>query len=153
MPRLRHIHLNEHPYMITTNTMNREPIFADNKAADIAMDAILFGRKQQWYYLLAFVIMPDHLHLVIIPKDKNISECMKSIKGFTAKKINEVLGREGAIWQSGFYDYILNSEDMILTRIRYIEENPVRKGLVINPEEYKYSSSGYRGKTDFGIFF
>jgi len=153
MPRLRHIHLNEHPYMITTNTMNREPIFTDNKAADIGMDAILFGRKQQWYYLLAFVIMPDHLHLVIIPKDKNISECMKSIKGFTAKKINEVLGREGAIWQSGFYDYILNSEDMILTRIRYIEENPVRKGLVINPEEYKYSSSGYRGKTDFGIFF
>ena len=153
MPRLRHIHLNEHPYMITTNTMNREPIFTDNKAADIGMDAILFGRKQQWYYLLAFVIMPDHLHLVIIPKDKNISECMKSIKGFTAKKINEVLGREGAIWQSGFYDYILNSEDMILTRIRYIEENPVRKGLVINPEEYKYSSSGYRGKTDFEIFF
>ena len=139
--------------MVTTNTANREPIFANNKAVDIVMEAILFGRKQQWYYLLAFVIMPDHLHLVIIPKDKNISECMKSIKGFTAKKINEVLGREGAIWQSGFYDYILNSEDMILTRIRYIEENPVRKGLVINPEEYKYSSSGYRGKTDFGIFF
>jgi len=78
---------------------------------------------------------------------------MKSIKGFTAKKINEVLGCEGSIWQSGFYDYILAGEDMVLSRIRYIEENPVRKGLATNPREYKYSSAKYREETDLGIFF
>lgn len=153
MPRLRHIYLKEYPYMITTNTANREPIFADNKAADILLEAILFGRKQHWYYLLSFVIMPDHLHLIIIPKDKNISGCMKSIKGFSSRKINETLGRQGTIWQSGFYDYILDGEDMMLARIRYIEENPVRKGLAMNLEDYKYSSARYREETDFGIFF
>ena len=46
-----------------------------------------FGREQQWYYLLSFVIMPDHMHLIIIPRGKNISECMKSIKGFSARKV------------------------------------------------------------------
>jgi len=139
--------------MTTSVTVNREPIFEDSKALDIQLEAILFGRRQQWYYLLAFVIMPDHLHLIIIPKDKNISECMKSIKGFSARRINEAFGRKGSIWQSGFYDYILDSEEKVLNRIRYIEENPVRKDMVMQPEDYKYSSIRYRDETDFEIFF
>jgi REP element-mobilizing transposase RayT len=97
--------------------------------------------------------MPDHLHLIIIPRDKNISECMKSIKGFSARKINLILGRSGSIWQSGFYDYILDSEEKALTRMRYIEETPVRKGLVLHPEDYGYSSIEYRAETDFATFF
>ncbi|MEW6214247.1 MAG: transposase [Nitrospirota bacterium] len=139
--------------MTTSVTVNREPIFEYSKALDIQLEAILFGRRQQWYYLLAFVIMPEHLHLIIIPKDKNISECMKSIKGFPARRINEVFGRKGSIWQSGFYDYILDSEEKVLSRIKYIEENPVRKGMVMQPEDYKYSSIRYRDETDFEIFF
>ena len=88
--------------MATTVTFNREPIFKDSKAADIVLEAILFGKRQEWYYLLSFVIMPDHMHLIIIPRKKNISECMKSIKGFSARKINEGFSRRGSIWQMGF---------------------------------------------------
>ena len=153
MPRLKHIYQNDYPYMTTTNTVNRELIFADNKPADILLEAILFGRRQQWYYLLSFVIMPDHMHLIIIPKEKNISGCMKSIKGFSARKLNEILGRQGALWQSGFYDYILDNDEKVLSRIKYIEENPLRKGLVTTFEDYKYSSAKYREDTDLGIFF
>ena len=139
--------------MTTTNTVNRELIFTDSKAADVLLEAILFGRRQHWYYLLSFVIMPDHMHLIIIPKDKNISGCMKSIKGFSARKLNEILGRQGTLWQSGFYDYILDNDEKVLSRINYIEENPLRKGLVTAPEDYKYSSAKYREDTDFWIFF
>jgi REP element-mobilizing transposase RayT len=103
MSKLRHIHLKEYPYVTTAVTLNREPIFADSEAANILLEAILFGKSQEWqksgvakvrsgksqewYYLLSFVIMPDHMHLIIIPKDKNISECMKSIKGYSARKV------------------------------------------------------------------
>jgi REP element-mobilizing transposase RayT len=153
MPRLRHIQVKEYPYVTTTVTVNREAIFVDSKAADILLDAILFGKRQQWYYLLCFVIMPDHLHLMIIPKDKNISECMKSIKGYSAREINLILGRNGSLWQSGFYDYILDSEEKVLTRMRYIEENPVRKGLVLHLEDYGFSSIKFRAETDFATFF
>lgn len=97
--------------------------------------------------------MPDHMHLIIIPRNKDISGCMKSIKGFSARQINEMFKRRGSIWQSGFYDYILDSEEKVLSRIRYIEENPVRKGMVIRPEDYRYSSIRYREETDFGTFF
>jgi REP element-mobilizing transposase RayT len=96
--------------------------------------------------------MPDHMHLIIIPRGKNISECMKSIKGFSARKINSLLRRNGSIWQSGFYDYVLDSEEKVLARMRYIEDNPLRKGMVNRSEDYEYSSMKYRGETDFSTF-
>ena len=153
MPKLKHIYIKDYPYVVTTVTINREPIFKESKAADIVLEAILFGRRQQWYYLLSFVIMPDHMHLIIIPRDKNISQCMKSIKGFSARRINCVIDRKGSIWQNGFFDYILDSEEKVFSRMRYIEDNPVRKGMVTCPGSYHYSSIGYREKTDFDKFF
>jgi putative transposase len=122
--------------MVTTVTLNRETIFKESIAADMVLEAILFGRRWRWYYLLSFVIMPDHMHLIIIPRGKNISECMKSIKGFSARRINSVLDRKGSIWQNGFYGYILDSEEKVLSRMRDIEDNPVRKGMVTRPEGY-----------------
>ena len=139
MPRLKHTYVKDHPYAVTTVTLNREPIFKEPKAADIVLESVLFGRRQHWYYLLSFVIMPDHVHLVIIPRKKNISECVKSIKGFSARKINELLGIKGSLWQDGFYDYILDTENKTLSRIKYLEDNPVRKGIVPIAEDYKYN--------------
>lgn len=153
MSKLKHIYIKDYPYVVTTVTLNREPIFKESKAGDILLEAILFGRRRQWYYLLSFVIMPDHMHLIIIPRNKNISECLKSIKGFSARRINSVFDRKGSVWQNGFYDYLLDNEEKVLSRMRYIENNPVRKGMVTRPESYHYSSMGYRVETDFDKFF
>jgi len=119
----------------------------------MVLDAILFGANQGWYFLLSFVIMPDHVHLIVIPKGKNISSCMKSIKGFSARQINALFGRKGSLWQNGFYDYILDSEEKVLSRMKYVEDNPVRRSLVKNAEDYPYSSAAHRDKTDFAFFF
>ena len=78
---------------------------------------------------------------------------MKSLKGYSARRINIKLGDRGSVWQSGFYDYILDSEEKILRRMLYIEENPVRQGLVENAEDYEYSSARYRGDMDIDILF
>jgi len=153
MPKLKHIFIKDYPYVVTTVTLDREPILKESRAANAVVEAILFGKRQQWYYLLSFVIMPDHMHLVIIPRDKNISQCMKSVKGFSARRINSMFNRTGSIWQNGFYDYILDSEEKVLSRMRYIENNPVRKGVVTNTEDYGYSSAKYRAETDLAKFF
>ncbi len=153
MPKLKHIDIREYPYLVTTVALKREPLFVNTVIADIVLEAILFGRKQEWYYLLSFVIMPDHVHFIIIPKEKNISECVKSIKGYSARRINLVSGRRGSIWQSGFYDYVLDNEEKALTRMKYIEDNPVRKAMVTRAEDYVYSSTTYRKETDFDKFF
>jgi len=153
MPKLKHIHLDDYPYMATTVSFNREPLFADKNAASILMACLLFGKKEGWYYLLSFVIMPDHLHVIVTPNRKNITGIMKSIKGFSARKINELYDRNGSIWQDGYFDYVLDREEIVLSKTRYIEDNPVRKGLVQCPEEYSFSSAKCRDLTDFGLFF
>ena len=153
MSPIRHFHLRDHPYMTTTVTIEREPIFKNSKVADTLLETILFGKRRRWYYLLSFVIMPDHIHLIIIPSEKNISGCMKSIKGFSARQINKLLTTIGSIWQEGFYDYILDTEEKVVNKIKYIEENPVRKGIVTHAEDYRYSSIKYREQTDFNLFF
>jgi REP element-mobilizing transposase RayT len=97
--------------------------------------------------------MPDHIHLIIVPSEKNISECMKSIKGFSARQINRLLDRAGSIWQEAFYDHILDTEEKVVHKIKYIEENPERKGIVTHAEDYEYSAIKYRDQTDFNLFF
>jgi len=91
--------------------------------------------------------LPVGLHKIIArlyPQDHTLSIQTCKIYGLTFR---------GFIWQSGFYDYILDSEEKVLTRIRYIENNPVRKGMVSQPEDYAYSSIKEREATDFSKFF
>jgi putative transposase len=148
MSRLSHIVIPDYPYMVTTVTADRLPIFADNAYAQIVMEAILYGRSVDWWKVIAFVVMPDHLHMILIPAKKNISGCVKAIKGYSARLINAHRQHNGGLWQPGFFDYILDSEDKLISRIAYIEENPVRKGLVAHPEEYIFSSASCVGKMD-----
>ena len=84
---------------------------------------------------------------------KNISQCLKSIKGFSARRLNSMFDRKGSIWQNGFYDYVLDDEEKVLSKMKYIENNPVRKGLVTGAGDYEYSSSKYRAETDVAKFF
>ncbi|HHT9117822.1 MAG TPA: REP-associated tyrosine transposase [Candidatus Hypogeohydataceae bacterium YC38] len=150
MPRLRHIKASGYPVFITTRTIT--PILKEERFAFTVEEAIFFGRDKGWYLLLSYIIMTDHMHLVIIPKERDISKIMQGIKGFASRIINERLGKTGSIWQTGFYDYLLDSEEKLFTKIRYLEDNPVRKGLVSTPEEYRFSSAQRRDMTDLKLF-
>jgi hypothetical protein len=72
---------------------------------------------------------------------------------FSAREINRILNQKDSIWQSGFFDYILDTEEKVLSRMKYVEENPVRKGMCSHVEDYKYSSAACREETDFDEFF
>ncbi len=148
MSRLRHIIIPDYPYMVTTVTAARFPFFTDPADAQIVLDTILHGRSLGWWKVIAFVVMPDHLHVMMIPAKKSISEGVKAIKGYSARLINARRQCRGSLWQPGFFDYILDSEDKILSRIAYIENNPVRSGLVAYPEEYIFSSASWVEKMD-----
>lgn len=100
-----------------------------------------FGQRNNWFDLVAFVIMPDHLHLIIIPKGKNVSQSMHSIKSFSSKEINKNSQHKGSVWQPSFRDLTLWSEEVVIEKINYIHNNPVRKDLVSDPGNYRYSSA------------
>ncbi len=88
------------------------------------------------------MIMPDHLHFIpFLSEGEELPKVMHSLKSFTAKEINKNLRRSGKVWQDGYHGHGIRDEQDMLIRLRYMIENPVRKGIVECPEEYKLSSA------------
>lgn len=148
MSRLRHIIIPDYPYMVTTVKVDRFPVFTDPAYSKIVIDAVLHGRSMGWWKVIAFVVMPDHLHIMMVPAKKNISECVKAIKGYSARLINARRQCRGALWQPVFFDYVLDNKDKVISRVAYIEDNPVRRGLAVHPEYYIFSSASCVEKMD-----
>jgi len=144
MGRLKRYFEEGYPYLITTATFNREPIFCDERNCKILLATIEFFKLVLDYKLFAYCLMPDHLHLIIqaySPYD--ISYIMKMIKGNFARKYNKMLSRQGKVWQDRFYDTGLRDQDVLLQKIEYIHNNPVRAKLTTTPGEYPFSSYNY----------
>jgi REP element-mobilizing transposase RayT len=132
--------------LVTTNTHARLPLFRDATLATVVLQNLEFYRERLDFSLNAFVVMPDHLHLLLIPRETWLSDIMRSLKSFSAKQIIDAVGTQGPIWQSRFHDRAIRSEDQFLAAIEYIHQNPVRAGLSSSAEQYPYSSaSAYAG--------
>jgi len=111
--------------------------------AETVLGALQDGQQRfQRYELHAFVVMPNHVHLLVTPKVV-ANRWLGPLKGFTAHQANEWLGRHGqAFWQDESYDHLVRS-DAEFERIRaYIEENPVSAGLAVEASQYPWSSAG-----------
>jgi len=113
--------------------------------ASLTVDAFFHGaEKMQLYELHAFVIMPNHVHILITPHVE-LAKLTHSIKRFTAREANRILGLTGKrFWQDESYDRLVRDHSEFQRIQRYIENNPVRAGLVATPEEYRWSSAGRR---------
>jgi len=88
--------------------------------------------------------MPDHVHLLLTPlRDGGgfsypLPSILKLIKGTSAREINKVLGRCGPVWQEESFDHVLRGDESFEEQLEYIRQNPVRRGLVERPEQYRW---------------
>jgi len=97
------------------------------------------------YLLHAWVVMPNHVHLLVIART-HVSKFMRRLKGYTARRANELLFRTGQpFWQEESYDHLVRTSEEFSNIEAYILNNPVKAGLARTAEEYRYSS-GYRGQ-------
>jgi len=101
-----------------------------------------YGAEIGHYQLHAFVIMSSHVHLLLTP-NINASKLLCSLKRTTARRANLLLGLTGQpFWQDESYDHLVRNGEEFRRIQRYIENNPVRAGLVTRPEDYPWSSAG-----------
>ena len=115
-----------------------------SRVAGCVVQTILQGATLQQYHLRAYVIMPNHIHLLIDPQ-LPLQRIMKSIKGVSARNANRILNHTGKpFWQDESYDHWVRSEEELGTIRRYIELNPVRAGLAKHPEDWPWSSASSR---------
>ena len=101
-------------------------------------------RDGQDYRLLAWVVMPNHVHLLVEIWQTPQSKLVKDWKGYTGRRVNRVLGRRGQLWQDDYWDRYVRDEAHYRKVRRYIEMNPVKAGLVKTPERWPFSSARFR---------
>jgi REP element-mobilizing transposase RayT len=117
--------------------------------ACLVIQALRYGENQfQRYHLHAFVVMPNHVHLLVTPSVR-AREWLGPLKGFTGHQANRILGRRRVpFWQDESYDHVIRNDEEFARVQRYIEFNPVKAGLVASPEEFPWSSAaGTRGQS------
>ncbi len=117
----------------------------DPHIAQCVEDAFHFGEKELGLYELRdYVVMPNHVHLLIKPFSP-LARITRVIKGFTARKANKILQRTGKpFWQDESFDHWVRSDSEFERIVRYIENNPVAAGLVGKAEDWHWSSAGRR---------
>lgn len=89
--------------------------------------------------LLAWVLMPYHLHLLIeLGEMQSLPVCMGRINSCAAKAINRAVDRKGAVWQGAYFDRALRCDEGVNAVMRYLLNNPIRAGIVESIESYPY---------------
>jgi len=111
------------------------------EAAQIVQDALLYFQGVR-YFLDAWCVMPNHVHTVFAPTAEiNLSNITHSWKSFTGNQINELLRKEGVLWERESFDHLIRSEDDLRRLVEYVEHNPVAAGLCQTPEQWLFSSA------------
>jgi putative transposase len=125
-------------YLVTAVTAQRRRLFQVTATAELLQRTILDYRSQGRFLLHAFVIMPDHFHALITPApDVSLEKAMQFIKGGFSFRLKGKLD----VWERSFNESQIMSEEKFVSCVRYIEENPVRRGLVSTPDAYPFNSA------------
>ncbi len=125
----------EGTFFITTISYKRRRIFQISRNAELFLETLTHYRAN--CLLHAYVLMPDHVHLILTPRDKTLSQIMNLLKGGFSHR----LASKFPAWQRGFADHRIQSQQDFTNRQNYIHQNPVKARLCENPEAHPFSSA------------
>ncbi len=158
------------PYFCTITVLDWVPVLIEARYIDPIIESLRFCREHKRLELFAFVVMPNHVHL-IAAAGEHLHPVIRDFKRFTSRMIHDWLREDGCgtylgwleaatqcarrqrgelgLWQDGFHPQALYSRNVFEQKLNYLHENPVRKGLVHRPEDWWYSSAPfYDGRND-----
>ena len=150
----------ESPYFITSTVVGWTPVFRNSEVAQIVLETLHYLQVNDQLVIFAYVVMENHIHLIVSSKD--LQRIIARFRSFTARKCIDYFSdrdlqhtlrqlsikkptygkdRKYQFWQQGIQPKQIQGREMMLQKARYIHENPVRKGYVDLPENWKYSSA------------
>ena len=132
------------PYLVTFTSDRRKPHFADEAVALLTCRAVEDPRLWLRSRLLAWVLMPDHWHGLLVPGDgEALSSVVRRLKTNTARQARLVRPDIGTVWARGFHDHALRHEEALIDVARYVVRNPVVAGLVKRVGDYPYWNAAW----------
>ncbi|MFW0754400.1 REP-associated tyrosine transposase [Pseudomonas sp. H11T01] len=123
-------------YLLTAVVLGREPIFSDFSTGRLLVNEFKQAERERSAQSLAWVVMPDHFHWLIELQNASLGELMRRTKSNAARAVNGNRQRNGPLWQTGYHDRAIRSEEDLLEVARYIVANPVRARLVKRVGDY-----------------
>jgi putative transposase len=129
-------------YFVTSITFQRKRLFQVERNALLFLETLQHYRSEGKYKLHVFVVMPDHVHLLITPLDITIERAVGLVKGGFSHRV----GSKFSVWQKSFTERRMRDAEEFIARRKYIHENPVRQHMVQSAEDYPFSSA-FRKRT------
>ena len=140
-------------HFITFSCYQRRPIFGTARRRDLFVEILEQVRRSYKFVIIGYVVMPEHVHLLLgEPERANPSVVIQVLKQRYSRRLRRALrrvdpaqgwlwgGERTAIWQRRFYDFVVWTERKRVEKLRYIHRNPLKRGLVQKPEQWKWSS-------------
>jgi REP-associated tyrosine transposase len=153
-------------YFVSSTIVEWIPIFMHEKYFRIITDSLNFYHKEKGLKIYFYIIMDNHFHLIV--QHPELSNVMRTFKGYTADRILEELEKDKTkwildllhyyrkkhksssyqVWQEGFHPQLISSDKMLAQKVEYLHFNPVKRGFVNNSDDWKYSSANNRDWND-----
>lgn len=134
----RYQETNRDLHFITFSCYHRQPFLSSPSSRDCCESAIEQFRLQYRFAVVAYVVMPEHVHFLISePNNGLLAGAVQAIKQSVSRKL---IGNREHFWQERYYDFSVWSSVKRIEKVKYIHRNPVRRGLVERPEEWSWSS-------------
>jgi putative transposase len=129
-------------YFVTTKCWQGRAVFQVVENAEIVIEALFHYRDSGAYLLHEFVVMRDHLHLLLTPSaTTSLEKAMQLIKGGSSYQIGKARQQKLQVWQVGFHEWTMRDLNDWQSKVQYIHENPVRAKLVQKPQDWSFSSA------------
>ena len=161
MPRTRYrFGEDQFPHFMTSTVVAWLPVFSYPAFAEVVLSSWRFLQTKREIDILAFVIMENHVHWIAVGPE--LSKRVREFKSFTATsilkemqsrgfttqlqefefyKLQHKMGQKHQFWQEGSHPQMIGADEMMWQKIKYIHENPLRRGYVDEPEDWRYSSA------------
>jgi putative transposase len=141
MSRLRRIANRDRIFFVTTNLARAVPALSPGER-DLVLNQLKRQHEQGDFLLFGYVVMPAHLHLLLMPQGRGLTESMHALKRVSAEKLLRRRGCAGPVWQARYFDFILRRVHEFWQKLEYIHDNPVAAGLAVQADQWRWSSAG-----------
>ena len=140
MSRVYRLQTTDRIFFVTVNLHCTSAPLASQEYAQV-VEALAASRRKLCFLLHGYVVMPDHWHALIWTSyPLTISRVVQDIKWLSARALNRSRARAGSVWQHQFWDRFVRHRKELNARLVYTHLNPVRKGFVAKPDQWRWSS-------------
>ena len=139
-------------HFVTFSCYHRLPHFGDERLRDLFVQCLERMRRKYRFRVYGYVVMPEHVHLLVSePEADVLATAIQALKISVARRaMNDRAETDIPLWQKRYYDHNVGSHESFVDKLRYIHRNPVKRGLVDRPEEWKWSSFLHYATAEIG---